>query len=105
MFQSLRRRGASEIPSPSLLCEQMFDSMVAARRLLDEVAVGFDAAGLSAEAAVRVVAELGAIRRTVDGMVAKTARRVAESESGSGAGGGDGAALVARTLGVGAGEV
>ncbi|MDQ1477915.1 MAG: hypothetical protein QOE62_3144 [Actinomycetota bacterium] len=79
----------------------MFVSLVAARTLLDEIALAFDAPALSAAEAVRVVDELGSIRRVVDGMLAKSARRVAETHSGSQTA----AAAVARSLGVGVGEV
>ncbi len=79
----------------------MFDRLVAARNSLDEIAAGFDASGLSPEAAVRVVQELGAIRRVVDGMTAKAAKRVVETNTGSMGG----ISLVARTLGVPNGEV
>jgi hypothetical protein len=77
----------------------MFDSLVGARRSLDEIASAFDASALSPQAALRVVDELGSIVRVVDGMVAKAAKRVAETSER------DGAAQVARLLGVGAGEV
>src|SRR5258708_39966954 len=79
----------------------MFASLVSARRSLDEIARTFDASALSPVEAMRVVDELGAIRRVVDGMLAKTAKRVAETQTTER----DAAALVARTLGVGAGEV
>ena len=79
----------------------MFDRMVAARSSLDEIALGFDANALSPEAAVRVVDELGAIRRVVDGMLGKAAKRVSDTHSGSN----NAAATMARTLGVGTGEV
>ncbi len=46
-----------------------------------------------------MVDELGSIRRVVDGMVAKAARRVAETSER------DGAAQIARLLGVGTGAV
>jgi hypothetical protein len=78
----------------------MFASVVAARVALDEIAMGFDAASLSAAEALRVVDELGAIRRVVDGMLAKAARRVDETHSGSQRAD----AAVARLLGVGVGE-
>src|SRR5260221_9201515 len=81
--------------------EQMFDVLVAARSSLDEIAGVFDASALSPVEALRVVDELGAIRRVVDGMVAKTAKRVSETQTTNG----DTAALVARSLGVRAGEV
>jgi hypothetical protein len=77
----------------------MFASLIAARRVLDEIVLEFDA--LSAEAAMRVVDELGVIRRLVDGMLAKAAKRVADADAGVR----DGAAVVARTLGVRPGEV
>jgi hypothetical protein len=79
----------------------MFASLMSARSMLDEIALAFDASSLSAAEAVRVVDELGSIRRVVDGMVAKAARRVAETHSGSQSA----AASVARSLGVGVGEV
>ncbi len=79
----------------------MFASLVSARRALDETALSFTASALSPVEALRVVDELGAIRRVVDGMLAQTAKRVAETNTGPS----DAAALVARRLGVGTGEV
>ena len=79
----------------------MFASLASARRSLEEIAREFDAGGLSASDARRVVEELGAVRRVVDGMLAKTAKRVAEAGTGAQ----EAAAAVARTLGVGAWEV
>ncbi len=79
----------------------MFASLVAARRSLDEIAQSLDASALAPEVALRMVDEFGAIRRVVDGMLAKTAKRVTESDLVER----DGAALVARTLGVRTGEV
>lgn len=79
----------------------MFASLVAARRSLDEIASEFDAAALAPEVALRMVDEFGAIRRVVDGMLAKAAKRAIESNLVER----DGAALVARTLGVRTGEV
>jgi hypothetical protein len=76
----------------------MFDALVTARRSLDSIALEFDASALSPQAALRVVDELASVRRVVDGMVAKAAKRVADTSDR------DGAAQVARTLGVGAGE-
>jgi hypothetical protein len=77
----------------------MFDTLVSARRTLDEISVAFDASALSPQAATRVVDELAWIRNLVDAMIAKTAKRVAETSET------DGAARVARSLGIGAGEV
>ncbi len=79
----------------------MFDQLSSARSLLDEVGVGFDASALSPEAALRCAQELGAIRRAVDGMTAKAAKRVSETSVGASSG----VAIVARTLGVHGGEV
>ncbi len=79
----------------------MFDSLVSTRRTLEEVALAFDASALSPEAASRVVLELGLIGRLVDGMVASAARRVSETSASAA----DAVASVAKTLGVGAGEV
>jgi hypothetical protein len=77
----------------------MFESLVDARRSLNEIAGSFDASAFSPQAAERVVDELAWIRRMVDGMIAKTAKRVAETSER------DGAAQVARLLGVGSGQV
>ena len=77
----------------------MFGTLVSARRSLDEIALAFDASALSLQASERVVDELAWIRNLVDGMIAKTAKRVAES------GESDGAARVGRSLGLGAGAV
>src|SRR3954471_8904536 len=80
----------------------MFTSLASARRALDEIAAAFDASALSPEAALYAVDELGAVRRVVDGMLAKAAKRVSEATT---QGERNAAALVARTLGVGVGEV
>jgi hypothetical protein len=79
----------------------MFDSLATARNSLDEIASGFDPRALSPEAALRVVDQLGSIRRVVDGMLGKTAKRVSETYAGSGTAAG----TIARILGVGTGEV
>jgi hypothetical protein len=77
----------------------MFASLDTARITLNSIAVDFDASALSPEAATRVVDQLGAIRRVVDGMIGKAARRVAETNANNGCG------AAARLLGVGTGEV
>jgi hypothetical protein len=77
----------------------MFASLDAARISLNSVALEFDASALSPEVAVRVVDELGAIRRVVDGMLGQAARQVAATSTDNGC------ATVARLLGVGTGEV
>ncbi len=73
----------------------MFASLVRIRSQLAEVAKAFDAGSLAADEAARVLAELGAIRRLVDGMIAKTAKQVADSATH----GRDGAEAVALALG------
>jgi uncharacterized protein DUF222 len=77
----------------------MFALLDTARISLTSVAMEFDASALTPEAAVRVVDQLGAIRRVVDGMLGQVARRVAETTHDNGC------AAVARLLGVGTGEV
>jgi hypothetical protein len=77
----------------------MFASIDAARISLNSVAAEFDAAALSPEVALRLVDQLGAIRRVVEGMLGKAAKRVAETSADNGC------AAVARMLGVGSGEV
>ncbi len=79
----------------------MFALLDATRSTLDSIAFEFDAAALSPEAAVRVVDELGAIRRVVDGMLGKVAARVAQTNTSAH----DAAASVARSLGVSVAEV
>jgi hypothetical protein len=83
----------------------MFASLTQARSELDAIALGFDASLLAGNEALRVVDELGAIRRVVDGMLAKTAKRVADTSAHAAKGDRSAAAAVARSLGVGAGEV
>jgi Domain of unknown function (DUF222) len=77
----------------------MFASLDTARITLNSVATDFDASALSPEAATRVVDQLAAIRRVVDGMLGKAAKRVADTSVDNGC------AAVARLLGVGTGEV
>jgi hypothetical protein len=77
----------------------MFDLLSSARSSIEAFALDFDASSLSSEDALRAVAELGAIRRVADGMLAKAAKRVADS------GARDASASMARDLGVSANEV
>jgi hypothetical protein len=72
----------------------MFDSLASARSALDEIARDFDASALSPQAALRVVDELGVIRRVVDGMTAKAAKRAIDGDAHVGFA----AKAVARTL-------
>src|SRR3954470_15825972 len=83
----------------------MFPSLTAARSWLEAIALGSDASGFARCEALRVVDELGAIRRVVDAMLAKTAKRVDATNAHAGHGDRDAASAVARSLGVGAGEV
>ncbi|MDQ1477790.1 MAG: hypothetical protein QOE62_3019, partial [Actinomycetota bacterium] len=83
----------------------MFASLTSARSALEAIALGFDASSFAGNEALRVVDELGAIRRVVDGMLAKTAKRVADTSAHAAKGDRNAAAAVARSLGVGAGEV
>ena len=83
----------------------MFASLTAARSELEGIALEFDASSFAGCEALRVVDELGAIRRVVDAMLAKTAKRVADANAHAVNGDRDAATAVARSLGVGAGEV
>jgi hypothetical protein len=82
----------------------MFATLASARSSLQGLARDFDPGELSPEGAVRAVAELGAIRRVVDGMLAKAAKRVADTSAHASRGDRSAASLVARSLGVGTGE-
>ena len=55
---------------------------------------------LSADGAVGALAELAMIRRLVDGMIAKTAKRVADTNAHATHAERNAATFVARTLGV-----
>ncbi len=83
----------------------MFAALTTARSELDAISLEFDASLLAGNEALRVVDELGAIRRVVDGMLAKTAKRVADTNAHAAQGDRNAATAVARSLGVGAGEV
>jgi hypothetical protein len=82
----------------------MFDAVVEARRSLAEFAAAFDPAKLSGPEAVGLAAQLSAIRRLVDGLVAGALRRVDATGAHAGCGDRDAVALGARLLGVGTGE-
>src|SRR5262245_57430320 len=77
----------------------MFDVITSARESLEALASEFDASSLSDGDAAHVVDELGAIRRVVDGMLARAAKRVADVR------GRDAAPSLARSLGVPTGDV
>lgn len=77
----------------------------AARRELEEFASGFDAAACSGPQAIRLVEELGAVRRLADGLLARAAKRVADTAAYVKHGDRSAAELCARVVGVGTGEV
>lgn len=82
-----------------LLYEHMFASMVATRVAVDTLAGEFDATALSGEDAVRSVDELGAIRRVIDGLFAKAAKRVADTRAHAKRGAGNAAGFVGSRSG------
>jgi hypothetical protein len=79
----------------------MFDQVVATRRSLEDIASAFDASALTPEAARRWMQELALIRRLLDGMIGPSARRMSETSASVA----DAVVQVAKTLGVGTGEV
>ncbi len=83
----------------------MLAQLASARATLEELARVFDAGELSADGAVRVVDELGSIRRTIDGLLAKAAKRVADTGVHEERGERSAAEMVGRAVGLPAGEV
>jgi hypothetical protein len=77
----------------------MFDTLTSTRSALECLASGFEPATLTGEQAVRVVAELGLIRRLTDGMLGRAARRVEETSAHAATGARDAAHLYARAVG------
>lgn len=79
----------------------MFDTLTATRTALETLAREFEPCTLTGEHAVRVVNELGAIRRLVDGMIGKAAKRVEETSAHKRSGNSerDAAQLVGRAVG------
>ena len=77
----------------------MFDQFSAVRDALAAAASEFDAALLRPDAGLRAVEELGTIRRLVDGMLAKAAKRVADATPVAEGGTRAGSALVADRWG------
>ena len=55
------------------------DDLLHARTALEAAARGFDPSACSGEDAVRVVAEIGALRRLADGLLGKAAKRVEDT--------------------------
>src|SRR2546423_6257396 len=82
----------------------MFAELAAAGRALAGAASRFDADALTGDDAIRAVDELAVIRRLADGMIAKAAKRVADTAAHARRGDRNAASLVGRTLGVGSGE-
>jgi Domain of unknown function (DUF222) len=78
----------------------MFAFITSARRTLETCAQQFEPASLSPADALRAVEELGAIRRVVDGMLARAAQRVEETHPPTSRGDRSAAESVARRLGV-----
>ena len=84
----------------------MFSTLTSTRAALETLALEFEPRTLTGEQAVRVVTELGAIRRLVDGMLGKAANRVDETSAHTRNGGSDrdAAQLVSRSVGADASE-
>jgi hypothetical protein len=82
----------------------MFDTLTSTRTALEELASGFEPAALTGEQAVRVVAELGVIRRLTDGMLGRAARRVEDTSAFTASGARDAAHHYARVVGADPGE-
>ena len=59
----------------------MFDTLTTTRTALERLASSFEAGTLTGEQAVRVVAELGVIRRLTDGLLGQAAKRVEETSA------------------------
>jgi hypothetical protein len=77
----------------------MFDTLTTTRAALERLASGFEPGTLTGEQAVRVVAELGVIRRLIDGMLGRAAKRVDETSAHAASGARDAAHLYARAVG------
>jgi hypothetical protein len=82
----------------------MFDTLTTMRLTMESLAGEFDSEALSGEEAVRVVTVLGAIHRLTDGLLAKAARRVADTSAHARDGDSSAAQFYARAVGVGVGE-
>jgi hypothetical protein len=80
------------------------EAVRSARRSLETFARGLDAGALSGAQAARLVGELGAIRRLTDGVLARAAKRVADTNAYARHGDRSAAEWCARVVGVGSGE-
>ncbi len=78
----------------------MFASLVSVRASLESAASSFEPGCLSGPQATQMVAELGAIRRLTDGLLAKAAKRVDDTYAYRDSGAKDAAAAVGKALGV-----
>jgi hypothetical protein len=78
----------------------MFGSLATVHRELETLARDFDAAVLDRAAAARAVDELGLIRRLVDAMVAKAAKRVEDTAAHLRGNDRDAVQFVARSVGI-----
>jgi Domain of unknown function (DUF222) len=85
-------------------CVQMFDLLASIRTGLQGLAREFEPTTLTGEQSLRAVEELGVIRRLTDGMLAKAAKRVADTSAHEGNGDRDAAPFYARAVGVEASE-
>src|SRR5258708_6319622 len=83
---------------------QMFDLLTTARTTLQGLAREFEPTTLTGEQALRAVEELGVIRRLTDGILAKAAKRVADTSAHEHNGDRDAAQFYARAVGVEASE-
>ena len=83
---------------------EMFKTVDQAESTLRELAHGFDPAGLDRDSSVVLLDRLGRIRRLTDGLIAKTAERVAATEGAGRSGDRDATATCAKALRSSAGE-
>jgi Domain of unknown function (DUF222) len=77
----------------------MFDTLITTRATLERLASGFEPGTLTGEQAVRVVTELGVIRRLTDGLLGQAVKRVDETSAHAATGARNAAHLYARALG------
>src|SRR6266550_6117459 len=82
----------------------MYEVVRWVRERLEKLASDFDPGSLTGEQAVWLVEQLGAIRRLIDGMLAKAAKRVDDTHAHKSSGDRDAAGLCARAVGVGVRE-
>jgi hypothetical protein len=82
----------------------MLDTITSARTAMEGLAASFEPCTLTHDQAVQLVDELGVIHRLVGGLVAKAAKRVADTAGCRTGAGRDAALLYARAVGVDASE-